>query len=310
MSLRLTTAKVLARLFVKPRLRKLEHPEKARKEFERAAEWLFRAPPFAWYRDVTLVGNLSAIWVETRPASRPAPFDKVILYLHGGGFIAGSPKSYRKILARLSWLTGMKVCAPDYRKAPEHPFPAAVQDCVAAYKALLSQGYLAKNIILAGDSAGGGLVFSVLAMIEGRLPQPRAIVAFSPIVDLRFKSLSFEENREKDPLLPPERRDIVLRYYLKETSADDTAASPILHGFHNPPPTFFQYSSTEILRDESRRMADVLRAAGGKVEQDEWPDAPHVWIIFDGWIPESREALKRAAKFINQQFQDEKPSEN
>ena len=310
MSLQLTVAKFFTRLFVKTRLRHLDDPVHARRELERAADWMFRAPPFSWYRSATLAKNLTALWIETRPASRPPPDDKVILYLHGGGFIAGSPHTHRKMLARLSWLTGVRICAPDYRKAPEHPFPAAIEDCVAAYEALIEQGYQPRNIIVGGDSAGGGLTFSLLADIDGRLPAPRAVFAFSPIVDLRFTSASFEENKACDPLLPSERRDLVTDNYLGPQSADDARASPILHKFTSPPPAFFQFSTTEILRDESRRMAVVLRAAGGQVEMDEWPDAPHVWVILDGWIPEAREALQRTAIFIKRQFRDGTPTES
>ncbi|WP_371168431.1 alpha/beta hydrolase [Aliiroseovarius sp. 2305UL8-7] len=310
MSIQLTAAKVFSRLFVKTRLRHLKDLRFARKELEFAGNWIFRAPPFAWYRDIHLTDTLSALWIESRPATRPAPSDRVILYFHGGGFVAGSPQTHRKLLARLAWLTGLPVCAPDYRKAPEHRFPAAVNDGFSAFQALIDRGYDPGNIIFGGDSAGGGLVFSVLAKAQGVLPSPRAVFAFSPIVDLRFTSPSFEENKACDPLLPAERRDLVVDNYLGGQSADDALASPILYDFHAPPPAFFQFSSTEILRDESLRMARVLKAAGGKVELDEWPDAPHVWVIQDGYLPEARVALRRTADFIRRQFHDATPGEN
>ncbi|SEW29661.1 acetyl esterase [Aliiroseovarius sediminilitoris] len=304
MSWQLTAAKLCGRLFVKTRLRHLKDISPARRELELVADWMFHAPPFAWYRDALLGNSLKALWIETRPASHPAPNDRVILYLHGGGFVAGSPQTHRKMLARLSWLTGLRICVPDYRKAPEHPFPAALDDCVTTYEALIANGYAPRNIIIGGDSAGGGLTFSLLAQIDGRLPAPRAVFAFSPIVDLRFTSPSFESNKTKDPLLPSERRDLVVENYLGEQPADDERASPVLHDFKTPPPAFLQFSTTEILRDESLRMAQRLRDAGGQVELDEWPDAPHVWVILDGWVPEARVALQRAASFINRQFPD------
>lgn len=310
MSIQLSIAKCLSRLFIKPRLARLEDPKPARRDLERAANWMFRAPPFAWYRPEQLDGLPPTLWIETRPASRPADPEKVILYLHGGGFVAGSPQTHRKMLARLSALCGVRICAPDYRKAPEHSFPAALDDCVLVYRSLLKRGYAPENIIIGGDSAGGGLTFSLLAAIEGKDPMPRAVFAFSPIVDLRFLSPSFEENQQRDPLLPAHRRDLVLTHYLAGSSADDALASPVLHGFQTPPPAFFQFSTTEILRDESRRMAEVLLRAGGQVELDEWPDAPHVWVILDGFVPESRAALKRAADFIIRQFHGATRSEN
>lgn len=310
MSVRLSIAKWLSRLVVKPRLARLKDPKPARRDLERAANRMFRAPPFAWYRPERLDGQPPTLWIETRPASRPVDREKVILYLHGGGFVAGSPHTHRKMLARLSALCGVRICAPDYRKAPEHPFPAAVDDCVLVYRDLLKRGYAPENIIIGGDSAGGGLTFSLLAAIEGQDPLPRAVFAFSPIVDLRFLSPSFKENQHRDPLLPSHRRDLVLKYYLAGSPADDPLASPVLHGFKTPPSAFFQFSTTEILRDESHRMAEVLRRAGGQVELDEWPDAPHVWVILDGLVPESRVALKRTADFIIRQFRDEIRSEN
>lgn len=314
MSLRLTLTKLFMRLFVKTRLRRLTDPAPARHELERAANRLFRAPPFAWYREATLAGGHGAqraLWIETRPATRPALANKIILYFHGGGFIAGSPETHRKLLARLAWMTGLRICAPDYRKAPEDPFPAAVGDCVAAYKHLIQKGYRPENIILGGDSAGGGLVFSLLAEIDGVLPFPRAVFAFSPIVDLRFTSPSFDENAKNDPLLPSDRRDLVTDHYLAGASAQNVRASPVLHRYKStPPPAFFQFSTTEILRDESLRMAEVLRAAGGQVTLDEWPDAPHVWVILDGLLPEARQALRQAADFITRQFHDETRAES
>ncbi|WP_432449406.1 alpha/beta hydrolase [Aliiroseovarius marinus] len=300
MSIRLAITRGFMRVVVKPRLRHLTDVPKARRELERAVSVLFRAPPFTWYRETRLAGKIPALWIEVSPASRPVPADKVLLYLHGGGFVAGSPNTHRKFLARLSKLSGTKICAPDYRKAPENRFPAAVEDCLTAFEALLEQGYAPQNILLGGDSAGGGLCFSVLGALQKRGLKPAGIVTFSPIVDLRFTSASFEENRSADPLLPSERRDLVLDHYLAEGNASDPAASPILYEFKTPPPVFFQFSTTEILRDESLRMAARLKEVGGQVVLDEWPDAPHVWVIMDGRLPEAREGLRRAAGFIRQ----------
>jgi acetyl esterase/lipase len=301
MSVALTITKLFMRWVVKPKLRRSNSVDRARIELLKASNLVFRAPPFSWYREGRL-GDLRVMWIETRPALKPAPSDKVILYLHGGGFIAGSPVTHRKLLARLSWLTGLRVCALDYRKGPEHPFPAAIDDCTAAYRLLLDQGYAAENIVIGGDSAGGGLCFSLLGAIKGELPNPRAVFAFSPIVDLRFTSPSFESNKDCDPLLPSDRRDLVVDNYLAGADPSNPAASPIQHDFTAPPPVFLQFSTTEILRDESLRMAEKLRASGGEVTLDEWPDAPHVWVILDGWIPEARVALKRVADFIKFQF--------
>jgi len=309
-SIRLAAIKAFLRLVVKRRLRRMTDIREARTELAIASDWIFRAPPFAWYREGKLAKNLDVLWVETRPYSCPAPSEKVILYLHGGGFVAGDPWTYRKFLARLSQLAGIRVCAPNYRKAPEHPFPAAVEDCECAYESLLNLGYQPHNIVVGGDSAGGGLCFSLLGRISDRLPAPHAIFVFSPIVDLSFSSSSFTQNAEKDPVLPADRTDIVSDSYLVGIEPATPAVSPILYDFASPPPVFIQFSSTEILRDESLRMAEKLHQAGGEVELDEWPDAPHVWVLLDGIVPEAREALSRAACFIRRQLRDETPDES
>lgn len=299
MSLRLTLLNLFLRTMVKPRLRRLSDPLKARHDLERAAHWFFRATPLSLTLPVTLATGIPALWVINRPSrlsqSQPQP---VILYLHGGGYVAGSPRTHAKMLARLSRLTGMKVLAPAYRLAPEHPFPAGFEDANAAFKALLQQGYRPGDIILGGDSAGGGLALALMAELCAEGFRPRALFAFSPLTDMRFTGASFSENARHDPLLPPGGKTCITEMYLAGHSAEDPRASPLLAHFHTPPPVFLQYGESEILRDDSRNMAAHLTAAGGRVVLDEWDGPPHVWVLFDGLIPEAREALRRVAAFL------------
>lgn len=271
-----------------------------RAKFERTARWQFRPPPFTLRLPTTLIPGLPATWISHRPASRTRD-KRVILYFHGGGFIAGSPATHSAMLGELARLSGLEICAVDYRLAPENPFPAAFDDCLAAFGALEAKGYAPGDIILGGDSAGGGLALAVLGQLcrEGR--PPAAVFVLSPLVDFTFASGSLRENAHSDPLLPVSRSDDVARWYLAGADPRDPRASPIFGAFPDPPPVFFQFSDSEILRDESLAMADHLEAAGGRVHRDQWPGTPHVWALFHNVLPEAREALEGIARFIGDQ---------
>ncbi len=299
MSLRLRLLNLFCRLAVKPRLRRMTNPVRERLVFERAARWVFRATPLSLILPIKLPGGLPALTIRNRPATRHAgPGSPVILYFHGGGYLVGSPQTHAKMLSRLSQLTGLEVLAPSYPLAPEQPFPAGFNAAYTAFNALLEMGYNPADIILGGDSAGGGMALALMAKLcaEGR--SPRAVFAFSPLTDMRFSGESFHKNAVNDPLLPAENNALVAKMYLAGHSPGDPRASPLLADFSNPPPVFLQYSTREILCDDSRRMAAHLRRAGGTVVEDEWPDPPHVWVLFDGLIPEARAALKNVAGFI------------
>ena len=268
-----------------------------RKVFEAIAPWLSKAPPFSLYLPTEFSGG-RALWISVSPGSHPPRSDKVILHIHGGAFIAGSPNTHKAMLARLSRLAGMRVFAPWYRLAPEHPFPAGLENVVAAFEALCQIGYAPSDIVLGGDSAGGNLALSLLAHLcaEGR--PPAAVYLFSPMTDMAFSGASFQENRKRDVLLPASRAGDVADWYLAGEAPIDPRVSPLYAQFNAPPPVLFQYSDSEILRDDSRRMAQVLRDAGGEVHEDIWENLPHVWQWFDGHLPEARLGLQRVADFI------------
>ncbi len=284
-------------MFIKPRLARMRDPQTARRDLERAARLLFRAPPLSLILPIKTKDNRPALWVSNRP-SRLARDRPVILYVHGGGFVAGSPQTHAKMLARLSRLSGMAVFAPTYRLAPEHPFPAAVNDIDQAYNHLISKGYQPHDIILGGDSAGGLLALGLLARLCGEGRPPRGLFAFSPLTDFRFESRSFDENARRDPLLPSSGKERLRDLYLNGHSPEDPRVSPILATFPGPPPVFLQLSDSEILKDESFNMAQHLRSFGGDVTLDAWHDTPHVWVLFDGLLPEARRALERVAGFL------------
>jgi acetyl esterase/lipase len=232
---------------------------------------------------------------------------RVILYLHGGGYVAGSPATHRAMLARLSLLAGVPVLAPDYRLAPENPFPAALEDAAKAWQHLYDAGYDPEHIVVGGDSAGGGLAFALVSRLCRAGTPPAGAFAFSSWTDLAGRSPSVQENARIDPLLPAARLTEVAQMYLQGHPATDPEASPVLADFPSPPPVLLQHSQTEILRDDTLRLADRLRGFGGTVTVQGWPTPPHVWQIFDGWVPEARAALAQAATFVRAALRPERP---
>ena len=305
MSRALTWLNRLSRLAVKPYLRRMSGPKWARLQLNWGARLLFHPPPqtVAVWREI---GGVHSLWVTNRAQTHPPREGAVLLYFHGGGYVAGSPNTHKHLLARLARLTQLEVCAPNYRKAPEHPFPAAFDDALAAFQGLVEQGFLPEKIAIGGDSAGGGLALALLAHLNARGVVPKAVFAFSPFTDATFSGASIARNAAVDPMLPPERHDLITDWYLAGSPPMDLRISPLFAPWVAPlPPVFLQASEHEILTDDSVRMADALRAAGGEVTLDLWPNVPHVWVYFTRVLPEAKEALGRVAQFVNAQFVDE-----
>jgi len=303
-SLRLRLLNAVLRRAAKPQLAATATPEQAEREFRQGAR-LLSAP-----RGTRMVVR------EVPGLARPlrmtcvtcgAVGDGAILYLHGGAYVAGSAWTHRGLLARLSALAGVAVEAPDYRLAQEARLPAARDDAVAAWDALVGGGLEPERIVIAGDSAGGGLAFGLLAELCARRTLPAGVVAFSPWVDMTFSGESFVENAEADPLLPVGRvADLV--EVIVEGEAADPRASPLFAEFDGAVPVLIQASTTEILRDDAVRMGARLTEAGCDVTVDLWPDTPHAWQIFGDWLPEAREARAEAAAFVRQCLQTAVPA--
>lgn len=298
MSLRLTLLNGILRLFEKPKLARAKTPEELRKPFDRKARLFFRSPRDTKFRDDDLqVGGYSvpAHWAITKNADE----GRVILYFHGGGYVFGSPRTHRAMLARLSAMTGMSACLPAYRLAPEHPFPAAIDDAVTAYQALLAQGISAGQIIMGGDSAGGGLVLALLGEITRKsLPQPAGVFALSPLTDLTFSGPSFVQNEQSDVMLPAERTADMAHLYVQDNAPDDPRASPLNARFSNETPVYLTASDSEILLDDTRRMTVHLRGHGVNVTEKIVHNHPHVWQIFQSFLPEADQGLHDIAAWI------------
>jgi monoterpene epsilon-lactone hydrolase len=237
-----------------------------------------------------------ARWV--RPEKQAAT-QKTILYLPGGGFIFPASSGHTTIVSKLARKTQSQGLMVHYRLAPEHPFPAGLEDALAAYRYLIEEcGISAGDILFAGDSAGGGLTLSLLLAIrDEKLPMPKAVTLISPMADLSFSGASRITNRWRDPMLPTDRRMNAFEMYSGDTPADHPLLSPLFGDLSGLPPILIQVGSTEILLDDALRIARKARSQGVDVEVEVWNSLPHVWHLWS-YIPEADRALSRIARFM------------
>jgi acetyl esterase/lipase len=228
------------------------------------------------------------------------PGKSVLIYFHGGGYVACSPRTHRSISASLARRLQARVFAPDYRLAPEHPFPAALDDAVAAYRWVIEQGVSPDTIALAGDSAGGGLVIAtLLSLRDAGLPLPRCGVCFSPWTDMLASGPSMLANAATDVLLQPEDVPRFARLYLAGADPRNPLASPLYADLRGLPPLLIQVSDTEILLDDARGIHRRCLASGTASTLSVYRGLPHDWQLLGSWIPETEAALKEAADFIS-----------
>jgi acetyl esterase/lipase len=249
-------------------------------------------------KDVTFqpdtVGGIAGEWALAPGVPETAP---VLLYLHGGGYFACSPRTHRPITGAFA-KAGLRVFVPDYRLAPEHPFPAAIEDAQAAWHGLLARGHEAADIGMAGDSAGGGLALALmLALRDSGHALPAAAALFSPWTDLAGTGESVKTNLRRDAMFWAPGLTEGSAFYLGNADARTPLASPLYADLHRLPPLLIHAGEREILRDDSTRLAQKAREAGVSVEARIWPVVPHVWQLA-AFVPEARESLTRAADFL------------
>ena len=240
-------------------------------------------------------GGVTAEWVAADGASD----SRVVLYFHGGGYIIGSPRTHRPMLAHLSRDSAARVLSLDYRLAPEHPFPAPIEDAVASYRWLLQEGFDPSRIALGGDSAGGGLTVAALVQIRYLgLPVPAAGVCVSPWVDMEGLGESMETRAEADPMVGRENLMVSAKTYLGGADPRAPLAAPLYADLRGLPPLLIQVGDAEVLLDDSTRLAGIAREAGVKVQMDVWDDMIHVWPLFAPILPEGKQAIAQAGEFI------------
>jgi len=238
--------------------------------------------------------------VADQSAPRKASAATIVLYLHGGGYVFGSPKTHRQVLFAMARAFDAPVYGLDYRLAPEHPFPAAVEDAANAYQWLLARHPQAA-IVLAGDSAGAGLaIATAIGVRDSGLRQVLAIVAFSPYSDLAVTGASVEANAKSCAMFTPRGIREAAALYLAGADARDPRASPLYADFKGLPPMLMFASRHEILRDDTLRLAERASAAGVKVELVLRDRLPHVWPVFVNLLPEAREAFAAVTEFARQ----------
>jgi acetyl esterase/lipase len=223
-----------------------------------------------------------------------------VLYIHGGGYNYGTPALYRDLTWRIADVARATVTLPVYRLAPEHSFPAALDDVIASYHSLLSEDIDPRRLALIGDSAGGGLVFAMLLCLrDAGTPLPAATVAISPWVDLSLQSESSISFGRTDPMLSLAEARHLAANYLGSTAPNHPHASPIFGDVSGVPPSLIQVGDDEMLRDDAVTMAERLRAAGCDVELELWPRMPHVWHTLARLVPEGRRAIERIGAFLH-----------
>jgi epsilon-lactone hydrolase len=207
---------------------------------------------------------------------------------------------HRSLAARIMIESSVKVLLPEYRLAPEYPFPAAIEDTLTIYRWLIKQGYESSNIIFAGDSAGGGLsVSATLALRDLSESLPAALVCLSPWVDLTSSGVSYRENREKDPYLVEELVRKTAQAYVADESLDNRLISPVFADFSEFPPMFIQVGSIEILLSDAHLLAKKAQQAGVEVHLKVWEGMWHVWQISNK-LPEAKKAVKEIGNFVRQ----------
>lgn len=224
-----------------------------------------------------------------------------LLYLHGGGFFACSPLTHRPITTTFARM-GFEVFVPDYRKSPEHPFPAGLNDAKAAYHAVRAIVADERRIVVAGDSAGGGLSASLLLALKNEgAPLPAGVALFSPFVDLTLSGGSMDTNSSRCAMFHPEGFQRVVDAYLADANPLDPLASPLFGELDNLPPLLIHVGADETLLDDARRFAQRAQEAGTAVSLQVWPVVPHVWQLFRKAIPEGQQSLEQAAAFLHTQ---------
>ncbi|MGE0885021.1 MAG: alpha/beta hydrolase [Blastocatellales bacterium] len=282
--------KVLERLASQAETKTLPIAERRRIDDENAND--FPLPADVIVEPVS-TNELKGEWVKTPGANG----DAALLYLHGGAYVFCSPRSHRHLAAAIGEAAKVPVLSLDYRLAPENPFPAAVEDSVAAFRFLMEQGIAPNRIVIAGDSAGGGLtIATMLSLRDQDLPLPAAGACLSPWADLTMTAASYTTNEEA--LAARDRLIGYAQLYLNETDTRHPLASPIFADLNGLPPLLIQVGGAEPFYDDSINLEAAAKACGVEVELEVWEEMIHVWHYFHPMLSEGRQAIARIGEFV------------
>jgi acetyl esterase/lipase len=234
-------------------------------------------------------------WVRSSSVTQK----RVFLYLHGGGYTSGSCITHRELAAQLCLTSGIQILLINYRLAPEHRFPAAVEDAVATYQWLLEEGVLPEQIVIGGDSAGGGLAMATLLWLRERgTSLPATGVLLSPWLDLTFSGSSIQTHARRDPLVTYKGLMKAAKHYLGDEDPKHPLASPLLADVQGLPPLLLQVGADEILLSDSIRLAEKAEKAGVKVTLEVWDEMWHVWQAWAKVLPEGQQAIEHIGRFL------------
>lgn len=283
----------------------LAHIVEMRERLDRLSRFLKRALRVS--AEATTVNGLYAEWL--RP--KAAPEGKVLLYFHGGAYLVGSCQTHRQLVSHIARAARINALVPEYRLAPEHPFPAAIEDAVGVYRSLLAQGFKPSDIYIAGDSAGGGLtIATLLSLRHEAVPLPAAAVLLSPFLDVTASGESAVTRAGQDPWFDAKEVVVVADNYCRGgEDLKHPLVSPVFANVAGLPPTFIQVGDDEILLSDSTRFAEKMKAAGLDVEIEIWPEMWHVFQLFVGKMPESRRAIRRIGAYLRKRMKSVKPLE-
>ena len=299
MSVRLSISNFYMKMTVKPFLRKNNDPSRVRKWLENQAKLFFRAPRNFWKTPTTFKArgrSVKGLWAG---CGKDSIFEGVLIYIHGGAFIFGSSTTHMKLAARMASKLNFKAALPDYRLAPEHKYPDALNDVITTYRSILDSGLPSNQIILVGDSAGGTLTLQLINYIlKEKLDIPSAAVLLSPLTDLTFTANSISDNKKTEVILPMEQIDLVKESYLGST--DPKAISPIHLEYNGSCPILIHVSESEILLDDSTNLHKKLVVNQVNVTLDIEKNTPHVWHLLYGYFPEAKASLSRISKFLQE----------
>jgi acetyl esterase/lipase len=277
--------------------RRLQPAAKVRKRLRRIEPFVPR-PPKGTTTLALEADGIQALRIDVPQARR----DRCVLFFHGGGYSYGNAPLYQDFMWRIGTAARASVVYFDYRLAPEHPFPAALDDAVRVARWVATQ-FDPQRIAFVGDSAGGGLVLATLKKLRDQADTlPRAAVAISPWTDLALTGPSLRTNYKADPMMDAAQFPAIAKRYLGGADPRDPYVSPLYGDAAGLPPTLIQAGSDEVLLDDAVRMAEAMRAAGCDIELDVWPKMPHVWHLYARILPEGRKAIDRVGQFLDRKM--------